>query len=145
MRCVILQDEPRCLKILRETSFEFVLLGWRWLFQHITNNLCILRECIHSGKIGIWPIIMGQYPILHTGRTEEFKVDWYPPKLGTCCMFPGEIPLCIRQASCMRKIAQVTSMFRSSERTVLSSLGVIFYIYTCPQKNWAFCRKQLCH
>ena len=27
VRCVILKDKARCLKILRETSFEFVLLG----------------------------------------------------------------------------------------------------------------------
>ena len=36
-------------------------------------------------------------------------------------MLPGDIPFFIRQASCMRKSTQVTSMFRFSEKTVLSS------------------------
>ena len=135
MQCVIFKDEPRCLKILRKTSLEFLLLGWRWLhetlyclelFQKITNNLCILLECIYSGKIYIGAFIMGEYPILQNGRTEGFKVDWYPFKLGTCCMWPGDIPLYIRQGSCMRIITEVTSMFKSSERTVLSSFRCHF-------------------
>ena len=143
MRCVILQDEPRCLKILWDSSFEFVLLGWRLSHQtwflyrsvpNITNHLCILREGIHSAKIGIGDFIIGQYPILQNGRTEGFKVDWYPPQLKTCCMFPGEIPLFIRQANFMRKSAQVTSKLHPCSDLQRGLryhlLGVIFYIYT---------------
>ena len=33
MRCVILKGKPRCLKILRETSFEFVFLRKRWQYK----------------------------------------------------------------------------------------------------------------
>ena len=146
MRCVILQNEPRCLKILRKTSFEFLLLGWRWLhktwyclelFQKITNKLCILQEYIHSAKIGIGTFMMGQYPILQNGRTEGFKVDWITFKLGTCFMLPRDIPLCIRQASFMRIIAQVTSMLWSSETTVLSSFRSHF-LQLYHKKIWDF-------
>ena len=152
MQCVIFKEEPRCLKIVRKTSFEFLLLGWRWLhntwyclelFQKITNNLCILRECIHSGKIYIGAFIMGQYPILQNGRTEGFKVDWYPFKLGSCCMLPGDIPLCIRQVSCMRKSTQVISVFRSSKRTVLSSFRCRFLYLHHKKFEHFFKEKQL--
>ena len=61
-------------------------------------------------------------------RTAGLKIDWHPPQLKTCCVFPGEIPLFIRQASCTHKSAQVTSMFRSSERTVLSSFRSHFLL-----------------
>ena len=73
---------------------------------------------------------MGQYALLQNGRTEAFKVGFYPFKLGTCCMLHGDIPLCIRQARCTRIIPQVTSMFRSAETTVLSSFRCDFlYLY----------------
>ena len=61
VRCVILKDKARCLKILRKTTFEFVFLGYReqykrdyniLLFQNITNLFFKLQDCIQSVKIG---------------------------------------------------------------------------------------------
>ena len=46
--------------------------------------------------------IIGQCPTLHNRRTDGFKIDWYPPKRGTCCMFSGEMPLWLgRLAACV--------------------------------------------
>ena len=139
MRCVILQANHGVWKFFGKRHLNFFCLdedgyikrGYRIeLFQKITNNLCILRECIHSAKIDIRAFIMGQYALLQNGRTEAFKVDWYPFKLGTCCMLHGDFPLYIRQASCTRIIAQVTSMFRSAEMTLLSPFRCHFlYLY----------------
>ena len=88
------------------------------LFLNIINHLFMLRDCIHSGEIGTEPAIMGQYPIFQIGRIAGFKIDGYTYKPETFFMFSGGMPLCIRQASCMRGSAQNTSMVRYSYRTV---------------------------
>ena len=51
-------------------------------------------------------------------------------------MFPGEIPRFIRQASFMRKSAQVIFMFRLQRGLCYYPLGVIFNNY--PTKNLDF-------
>ena len=104
VRCVILKDKARCLKILRKTLLEFVFLGWRFqykrdynilLFQNTTNHFFKLQDCIQSAKIGKGPSIMEKYPILQICRTERFKIDWYIPKPETFCKLSGERQLCI--------------------------------------------------
>ena len=148
MRCVILQDEPRCFKFFGKLNLNFFCLDEDGyvkldycieLFQKITNNLCILRECIHSAKIWIAAFIMGQYPVLQNGRTEGFKVDWYPFKLGTCCMLPEDIPSFIRQASCMRISPKLHPCSDLQRGLWFHPLGVIFYIYTT--KNFCILSK----
>ena len=60
-RCVIIKDKAWCLQILRETSFEFVLLRWSLQYktrlrhravQNVSCHFCTLQDCIHSGQIG---------------------------------------------------------------------------------------------
>ena len=55
-------------------------------------------------------------------------------------MLSGEIPLCIRQASCIRRSAQVTSIFRSSERIVVSFFRSNF-LHLHHKKIWVFSEK----
>ena len=61
VRCVILKDKARCLKILRKTLLEFVFLGYRFqykrdynilLFQNTANHCFNVQDCIQNGKIG---------------------------------------------------------------------------------------------
>ena len=96
------------------------------LFQNIAKIFACLKIVYTVLKSLKKPSIIRQCLTLHNRRTDGFKIDWYPPKLGTCCMLSREIPLCIRQASCMHRSALVTSIFRSSERTVVSSFWCNF-------------------
>ena len=41
------------------------------------------------------PSIMEKYPILQICRTEQFKIDWYIPKLETFFQLSGEMRFCI--------------------------------------------------
>ena len=151
MRWVVFQDEPRCLNIIRDTSFEFAFLKWRWPHQtwflhsavpNITNNFCMIQDCIHSGKIVTATFDQGTISDFYNRRTAGFKTHWYPPQLKICCMFSREIPVCIRQACCWRRSAQVTSMFRSSGRIVVSFFRCNF-LHLYHKKIWVFFRKQL--
>ena len=92
VRCVILKDKPRASKILRETSFEFVLLGWRWQYKSCCSKtsvaICACFETVYTVAKSVQePSIIGQYHNLHNCRTTAFKIVCYPPT-GRNVLFP---------------------------------------------------------
>ena len=104
MRCVILKDKARCLKILLKTLLEFVFLLDKdsninvittsysktqltifWSFKTVQRALKSVKQLA----------IMEKYPILHICRTARFKIDSYIPKPETFFQLSGERRLCI--------------------------------------------------
>ena len=152
MKCVIFQDDPPCLKILRDTSFGFALLGCRsphqtWFLHRsvpsITNHLCMLQDCITVAKLVPQPSIMGEYPNFHNCTTAGFKIDWYPTswKLAKCSQEKFHASLG-SLASCV-KAPQLYQCSDLQRGLCYHPLGVIFYNYTT--KKLRFSRKQVCH
>ena len=98
--------------------------------EALLNFFCIvsLEFLMVTNDLRNWTLFTNCYPRTNwtPDKTAGFKIDWYPPHLKTCGLFAGEIPRFIRQASFMCKSAQVISMFRPSERTVLSSFKCHF-------------------
>ena len=104
MRCVILNDKARCLKILRQTLWNLFSLDEDSNINVITTSYFSKTPLtiFSSFKTVYWslksvkePSIMGKYPILQIYRTARFKVDWYIPKPETFCMLSREMRLCI--------------------------------------------------
>ena len=104
VRCVILKDKARCLKIVRKTLLEFVFHGKRFQYKRDYNILLFKTPLtiFSSFKTVYWALksvkeasIMGEYPILQICRTARFKIDWYIPKPETFCQLSGEMLLCI--------------------------------------------------
>ena len=104
MRCVILKDKARCLKILLKTLLEFVFLLDK------DSNINVITTSYSKTQLTIfWSIktvqralksvkqlaIMEKYPILHICRTARFKIDSYIPKPETFFQLSGERRLCI--------------------------------------------------
>ena len=105
MRCVILKDKARCLKILLKTLLEFVfLLHKDSNINVITTSYCsktpltifssfkTVQRALKSVK---QLAIIEKSPILHICRTAQFKIDSYIPKPETFCQLSGEMRLCI--------------------------------------------------
>ena len=104
MRCVILKDKARCLKILLKTLLEFVFLLDK------DSNINVITTSYSKTQLTIfWSFntvqralksvkqlaIMEKYPILHICRTARFKIDSYIPKPETFFQLSGERRLCI--------------------------------------------------
>ena len=105
VRCVILKDKARCLKILLKTLLEFFfLLHKDSNINVITTSYCsktpltifssfkTVQRALKSVK---QLAIMEKSPILHICRTAQFKIDSYIPKPETFCQLSGERRLCI--------------------------------------------------
>ena len=84
VRCVILKDKARCLKILRETSFEFLSFDKDGNINVITTSYCSktslsffssFKTVYTAVKSVQEPWIMEKYPIFHICRTAGFKID----------------------------------------------------------------------
>ena len=89
------EGKPRASKILRETSFEFVLLGWRWQYKSCCSKtsvaICACLKTVYTVAKSVQePSIMEKYPILQICRTAGFKIDLYIPMPETFCQLSGK-------------------------------------------------------
>ena len=84
VRCVILKDKARCLKILLKTSFEFFSLDKDSNMNVITTSYCSktslsffssFKTVYTAVKSQQEPSIMEKYPILQICRTAGCKID----------------------------------------------------------------------
>ena len=83
VRCVILKDKARCLKILRKLCWNLFSLDKDSNINVITTSYCSKTpltifsslKTVYSAKIGEEPSIMEKYPILQICRRERFKID----------------------------------------------------------------------
>ena len=83
VRCVILKDKARYLKILRNTSFEFFSLDKDSNMSVITTSYCSKRSLSFfssfntvytAAKSVLQPWILEKYPILQIWKTAGFKI-----------------------------------------------------------------------
>ena len=110
------EGKLRASKILRETSFEFVLLGWRWQYKSCCSKtsvaICACLKTVYTVAKSVQePSIMEKYPILQICRTAGFKIDLYIPMPETFCQLSGKGDFALLLLTSFEKLLGFCCMF----------------------------------